>query len=215
MHAYTHSQTPYQHLPKWAPCLPASEPPRALCGSQTSGVRTLVPGNLHTSQAEPWVLTSAGVPPLLFLGCVLQEQGLLFRLLLYSQVARTEGTSLNKYLLNEELNEIPCLGLTPLPILLPPAVGRARALGRPHTSSDAVAFAPAPGLLGGEALDLPLLSPTGGFRVRAGRFRTQLPSCASPGPWRGVSAEGKLPYLFSSSSGRRTCARWPSPPQRR
>lgn len=43
------------------------------CWRQTPEIRTLVPGNLHTPQAAQGVLKSARVPPLLLLGCALQE----------------------------------------------------------------------------------------------------------------------------------------------
>lgn len=75
---------------------------------QTSVIRTLVPGNPHTSQAAPGVLKSARVPPCLW-DCALGRAG--------THVLFIVVTSLNKDLSNEGLSDIFCLGLTPQPTL--------------------------------------------------------------------------------------------------
>lgn len=75
---------------------------------QTSGIRTLVPGNQHTSQAAPGVLKSARVPPCLW-DCALQKGRDSFLFIVV--------TSLNKDLSNEGFSDIFCLGLTPQPTL--------------------------------------------------------------------------------------------------
>lgn len=78
-----------------------------------------------------------------------------------------------------------------------------------------VTFAVAPRSHRKEGPNFTLHGTKGGFRVRVGGCRTQLPSLLAPRLWREVGAKAKPLYLFSSSSGRKTCAQWPSPPQQR